>query len=103
MKSPRSTFLAVAFFASALVTAPGRAADPPPPEFPPQVLSNTHLRPLPRSANGRDYLLYVALPPDYATEKNQRYPVVYIADGYWDFTLINGFYGNLIYDKVAPH
>src|SRR5581483_1884048 len=24
-------------------------------------------------------------------------------DGYWDFVLINGFYGNLIYDRVAPH
>ena len=73
------------------------------PEFPHHVLANTEVRTLPRSANGSDYLLYVALPPDYATEKGKRYPVVYVTDGYWDFTLYNGFYGNLIYDKVAPH
>lgn len=75
----------------------------PAPAFPPHVLRNTQLRTLPRSANGRDYLLYVALPPDYATETHKRYPVLYICDGYWDFTLINGLYGNLIYDRVAPH
>lgn len=72
-------------------------------EFPHFVLGNTELRTLPRSANGREYLLYVALPPDYATAPEKHYPVLYICDGYWDFILVNGFYGNLIYDRVAPH
>jgi predicted alpha/beta superfamily hydrolase len=71
------------------------------PTFPPHVLKNTQIRPLPRSANGRDYQLFVALPPDYGTS-GKRYPVLYICDGYWDFTLINGFYGNLRYDQVVP-
>ena len=84
-----------------LSTVAAFAAEPAP-EFPPHVLRNTQLRPLPRATNGSDYLLYIALPSDYATEKNKRYPVVYIDDGYWDFTLYNGFYGNLIYDKAAP-
>ncbi len=88
----------------ALAAPAAFAADPvPPPAYPPLVLRNTQLRTLPRSANGRDYLLYVALPPDYATAPDRHYPVLYICDGYWDFTLINGFYGNLIYDRVAPH
>ena len=73
-----------------------------PPAFPPQVIANTQLRPLPRAANGRDYLLYVALPADYATSPDKHYPVLYICDGYWDFILINGFYGNLMYDRWAP-
>lgn len=81
-----------------LADAPAATA----PGFAPHVLRNTQLRPLPRAANGRDYLLYVALPPEYATSR-QHYPVLYLCDGYWDFTLINGFYGNLIYDRVAPH
>ena len=101
MKSHRLAFLALAALApwsSAL-----RAADAIVSEFPPHVLRNTQLRALPRAANGGDYLLYVALPPDYATETKKRYPVLYICDGYWDFTLIDGFYGNLIYDRVAPH
>ena len=101
MKSRRPAFLALATLA--LLSSALRAADAVAPEFPPHVLRNTQLRTLPRSANGGDYLLYVALPPDYATEKAKRYPVLYITDGYWDFTLINGFYGNLIYDRVAPH
>ena len=81
-----------------IVSGAASAAEP---AFPPHVLRNTQIRTLPRSANGRDYQLYVALPPDYATS-GRKYPVLYICDGYWDFTLINGFYGNLRYDKVVP-
>jgi predicted alpha/beta superfamily hydrolase len=66
------------------------------------VLGNTELRDLPRAANGRDYMLYVALPYSYGRDTGKRYPVIYICDGYWDFTLLNGFYGNLIYDRVIP-
>jgi uncharacterized protein len=96
--------LPLAALAFLLLARTGLAAGPAAtaPEFAPHVLSNTQLRPLPRAANGRDYLLYVALPPDYATS-GKKYPVLYLCDGYWDFTLINGFYGNLIYDRVAPH
>lgn len=71
------------------------------PAYPPLVLPHTQIRPLPRSANGRDYQLFVALPPGYATS-GKKYPVLYLCDGYWDFTLVNGFYGNLRYDQVVP-
>jgi uncharacterized protein len=69
---------------------------------PPYTIPDTEVRALPRSANGRDYLLYVALPTSYAGEPGRRYPVLYLCDGYWDFTLVKGLYGNLIYDRVAP-
>jgi predicted alpha/beta superfamily hydrolase len=69
---------------------------------PPYTLEDTEVRTLPRSADGRDYLLYVGLPASYAKELNRRYPVLYVCDGYWDFALVRGFYGNLIYDKVVP-
>jgi predicted alpha/beta superfamily hydrolase len=68
----------------------------------PYTLHNTEVRPLPRSRNGRDYVLYVALPASYGTEREKRYPVLYLCDGYWDFGLVKGFYGNLVYDKVVP-
>ena len=29
-------------------------------------------------------------------------PCIYICDGYWDFGLLKGFYGNLVYDKALP-
>jgi uncharacterized protein len=70
--------------------------------YPQQTLANTELRTVPRSSNGREYLLYVALPTSYGSETAKRYPVVYICDGYWDFTLLCGFYGNLIFDQVVP-
>ncbi|MGH8017139.1 MAG: alpha/beta hydrolase, partial [Opitutaceae bacterium] len=47
--------------------------------------------------------LHVSVPSVYETEPDKKYPVLYICGGYWDFTLINGFYGNLIYDRVVPH
>jgi predicted alpha/beta superfamily hydrolase len=73
-----------------------------PPVFPPFGLANTQLRALPRSANGRDYLLYVALPASYQTESKKKYPVLYMTDGYWSFTLLNGLYSALVYDRVVP-
>jgi uncharacterized protein len=96
-----SFFVAVALL---LLVNPdaGVSAVVPPPAIPKQVVANSQIRVLPRSANGRDYQLYVALPPSYETAPTRRYPVLYICDGYWDFALINGFYGGLLYDRDAP-
>jgi predicted alpha/beta superfamily hydrolase len=85
-----------AIFALLAVGLPVKAAPAP------YVLPNTQILTLPRSANGRDYLLYVALPPDYASSPAKKFPVVYAADGYWDFVLLNGLYGNLLFDRYAP-
>lgn len=93
-------FLATALLlstGSALAATPAAGAGPRR-----HVLSRTELRDLPRSANGRDYMLYVGLPASFAKEPARRYPVLYLCDGYWDFTLVNGFYGNLVYDRVVP-
>jgi predicted alpha/beta superfamily hydrolase len=65
-------------------------------------IPGTEVRTLPRSANGRDYVLYVSLPSSYATSPEKRYPVVYACDGYWDFPLLNAELGNLSYDGAIP-
>jgi uncharacterized protein len=57
---------------------------------------------LPPSSNGRSYQLYIGLPPSYAKQPNRRYPVLYLCDGYWDFTLFNNIFGGLNYDNDAP-
>lgn len=75
------------------------AADP---VFPVHSLGNSQIRDLPKSANGREYRLLVGLPYSYGTQPTKRYPVLYILDGFWDFTLVNGMYGNLLYDKAVP-
>lgn len=94
----KSAFARAAFFTLAVAGAAAAAE----PTYPKHVLGNTQLRTLPKAANGRDYLLYVALPSSYTKETAKRYPVLYITDGYWDFTLVSGFYGNLNYDRVIP-
>jgi predicted alpha/beta superfamily hydrolase len=94
--------LAVLFLIGLGLPVLADAAAPTPTPFPHHVLRNTELRALPRSANGRDYLLYVALPASYDSSPQKRYPVLYLCDGYWDFTLVTGFYGNLVWDKIVP-
>jgi predicted alpha/beta superfamily hydrolase len=69
---------------------------------PPHVIAGSEVRVLPKSANGRAYQLYVLLPTSYASQPGKRYPVLYICDGYWDFSLVASFYGGLIYDKAIP-
>jgi uncharacterized protein len=79
------------------------AGAPPTPLTPPHhVVGNSEVRVLPVSANGRSYQLYVGLPPSYTKQPRRRYPVLYVCDGYWDFTLINSFLGGLYYDNDAP-
>lgn len=67
-----------------------------------QVVENTEIRSLDPRPDGRAYQLYVALPGSYGERPDKRYPVLYLCDGYWDFALVNAFYGNLLYDKVVP-
>jgi predicted alpha/beta superfamily hydrolase len=87
---------------AALATAAGlvgagqaRATDP-------FTLSGTEVRPLPVSSNGRSYVLYVALPPSYATSPSRTYPVVYGTDGYYDFALLAMNLGNAEVDGLVP-
>ena len=68
----------------------------------PLVLSDTDVRDLPPSANGRTYRLYVAFPPSYASQPTRRFPVLYHLDGYWDFPLILMSAGNLRVDGAVP-
>lgn len=86
----------------AAASAAPEPSAPAPAAFPAYALGNTQLRPLPRSADGRDYLLHIALPPSHATSPGRRYPVVYQCDAYWGFVLINGLTSALVYDKVVP-
>jgi predicted alpha/beta superfamily hydrolase len=80
---------------------PQAAGAPSPSAFPRHVLARTEIR-TPPDASGRADQLYVALPASYAREPQRRYPVVYLCDGYWDFVLVYGFTGNLLYDRAVP-
>jgi predicted alpha/beta superfamily hydrolase len=68
----------------------------------PFSINGTEVRALPRSANGREYTLYIGLPSSYATSPTRTYPVVYACDGYWDFHLLMAESGNLTVDGAVP-
>lgn len=49
----------------------------------------------------QDYALYISLPAGY-TNKKKTYPVLYLLDGQWDFTLATALYGEQYYDGFIP-
>jgi predicted alpha/beta superfamily hydrolase len=59
------------------------------------------MRSLHSDVTGTDYRIYVALPPDYATNKDARYPVVYLVDGDALFSPAIGALNILVYGKLA--
>lgn len=65
-------------------------------------IANTDIRVLPPLPGRHQLQLHVGLPDSYAREPARRYPVLYLCDGYWDFALLTGIRGNLVYDKAAP-
>jgi len=72
------------------------------PQYPPHVISNSELRVLPSTPEGRRYQLHVHLPNSYAKETERRYPVLYVTDGYWDFPTFVSSYSAGVHDKDLP-
>lgn len=83
---------------AALVGAEPAVASGPPPF----TIARSELRNLAPNADGRAYQLQVGLPESYAQKPEQRYPVVFVTDGYWDFPRMFVAQGALVYDKVTP-
>ena len=77
-------------------------ADAKPPSYPPFTMANTPVRTLPVTSDGRHYALYIGLPESYGKVPGKTYPVVYVTDGYWDFTKVLTMGGFLAYDQVSP-
>ncbi len=70
--------------------------------YPPHVVPNSELRVLPRTRADRLYQLHIALPASFREHPEKKYPVVFVTDGYWDFTTVAATYGNLCYGKNVP-
>ena len=50
---------------------------------------------------GQQYKLEILLPSGYANS-TKKYPVVYLMDSQWDFTLVKSIYGEYYYDGFIP-
>jgi predicted alpha/beta superfamily hydrolase len=66
------------------------------------TLANTEVRVLHSELTGKDHQVIYGLPPSFAKEPTRRYPVLYLLDGQWDFTLLNMLSGGLRFDQVMP-
>ncbi len=49
----------------------------------------------------QDYDLYINLPGNYS-DTTKKFPVLYVLDGQWDFTLAQSLYGQQYYDGFVP-
>ena len=54
------------------------------------VLEGTHSHHISDPDSGREYPLWVSLPPSYATAPQRHYPVLYTTDAPWSFPLLVG-------------
>lgn len=50
---------------------------------------------------GQEYNLYINLPGNYG-DTTKTFPVIYVLDAQWDFTLLNAIYGQQYYDGFMP-
>lgn len=69
---------------------------------PPRVeIPGTELRHLNSAVTGQAYDVYVHLPGGYEAS-GETYPVVYVLDAQWDFSLVTALYGQQYYDGFVP-
>ncbi len=68
----------------------------------PYTFTDSEVRDLPTSANGRTYQLYIRYPSTYFSEPSRKFPTLYFVDAYWDFALFSTVVGNLRADNAVP-
>lgn len=95
--SLRRLYLLVLCVCVVAISHPVRSA-----AYPAVTIHNSEVRTIKSTSTGRSYDLYVRKPVDYEKNKQQKYPVLYLLDGQWDFKLLDSVIGGLLYDKVIP-
>jgi uncharacterized protein len=95
--SLRRLYLLVLCVCVVTISHPVRSA-----AYPEVTIHNSEVRTIKSTSTGRSYDLYVRKPVDYDKNKQQKYPVLYLLDGQWDFKLLDSVIGGLLYDKVIP-
>jgi predicted alpha/beta superfamily hydrolase len=69
--------------------------------IPPVTIAGTELRSMHSDLLGEDLDLYINLPGNYR-DTSRTFPVIYLLDGQWDFTLLQAIYGEQYYDGFLP-
>lgn len=68
---------------------------------PPVEIAGTQLLKINSSITGQEYVLDINLPQGY-NDTSKAFPVIYVLDGQWDFTLVTSIYGVQYYDGFLP-
>ena len=89
-----SLFIAIVF-GTAMLFAQNENA------LPSVEIPGSHLRKMKSAIIDQEYNLYVHLPNDYH-DTTKKYPVIYLLDAQWDFSLVTALYGQQYYDGFIP-
>ncbi|HEU4653590.1 MAG TPA: alpha/beta hydrolase-fold protein, partial [Steroidobacteraceae bacterium] len=91
---------ALVLLAASLSFAPAWSAQST--DFRAVTIANSEVRTMKSTSTGRTYDLYIHKPAGFDTDKDKKYPVLYLLDGQWDFKLLDSVVGGLVYDKWMP-
>lgn len=93
----------LSFGAASLANPGGENAGPDGEKTSPKQVEmhGTQLLTIHSSIAGGDYDLYINLPRKYQ-DTTLRFPVLYLLDGQYDFSLVHGICGDLYYDGFLP-
>lgn len=69
--------------------------------FPLVQIEGTQLRTIYSKIVDQEYKLLINLPGNYS-ESSEPYPVIYLLDAQWDFTLLQAIYGEQYFDGFLP-
>jgi hypothetical protein len=94
----------IAFEIGSAQAATAGAAPTRPPSGRPRAfeIPGSLLLDVPSELTGKQHQLILGLPPSFEKEPTRRYPVLYLLDGQWDFSLVSALSGGLRYDQVLP-
>lgn len=71
-------------------------------QYPEVTISGSQIRKInSKIVSGQEYELQILLPSNYQNS-TKKYPVLYVMDSQWDFTLAKSIYGQLYYDGFIP-
>lgn len=71
-------------------------------QYPEVTISGSQVRKLTsKIVSEQEYELQISLPSGYETS-NKKYPVIYLMDSQWDFSLVTAIYGQQYYDGFIP-
>jgi predicted alpha/beta superfamily hydrolase len=69
---------------------------------PPEVeIAGSHLLKINSSITGQEYVLHINLPQHY-DDTSKTFPVIYLVDSQWDFSLVTAIYGDQYFDGFIP-